>query len=178
MSLIVLIALIGFSHFVTYPTLAWALAPPNKHIPGPKIAPLQTFLLQLPNREWESFWVHDRAQAKAKRKKGRIRQREGEWQMCGVTAHSETPSFFSSEHARPAQPAPAACSESHEPAVNPTPLPSPSPEPLPTAEWALEQPTCKLMGDLFPLKYVFSRPQENKLQSGLGKGAGAQIWKE
>lgn len=80
------------------------------------------------------------------------------WQLCGVTAHSETPSFFSSEHARPAQPAPAACPESQEPAVNPTPLPSPSPEPLPTTEWTLEQPTCKLMGDLFPLKYLFSRP--------------------
>lgn len=66
MSLIVLVALTGFSHFVTYSTLAWALESPNKHIPGPKIAPPQTFLLQLPNREWESFWVHKRAQAKAR----------------------------------------------------------------------------------------------------------------
>lgn len=84
MFLIVLVALTGFSRFITYPTLAWALESPNKHIPGLKIAHPQTFLLQLPNREWESFWVHERAQAKAKRRKGGIRQREGWGGSCVV----------------------------------------------------------------------------------------------
>lgn len=175
MSLIVLVALTGFSHFVTYSTLAWALESPNKHIPGPKIAPPQTFLLQLPNREWESFWVHKRAQAKARGGREESDRRRGVAAVWCDSSLRDPPSFFSSEHARPAQPAPAACSESHEPAVNPTPLPSPSPEPLPTTEWTLEQPTCKLMGDLFPLKYLFSWPQENKFRSGLGKGAGVRI---
>lgn len=104
-SFIVLVALISYNHFTTYPSSAWALEPPEKHIyldpKASKIAQPKTFLLQLPNREWESFWMpREGFRQRQRGGKEKIKWREEAWQICGCDS-SETQA--SSAQSKPGQ---------------------------------------------------------------------------